>query len=292
MSEYGHGRYAWVLSMMFVFGAICVWSLAFAIRSEIQTTGGTIGWALLVATGLGTAFASIFDIDHPLHELCGMVGILGLTAAAVLLSISLGRTQPWSQMRGALLWSANLTWISVVVFAITMAIFIVTYTRTGASTTTPIPVGAPLPDGVIGINGWTNRVLLIPFWALTVAWCALRLSSELTVRDVEEAVQEILVLACRKIGSLRCATTSNRCLTFSDDDDVSAYNGVWRRRNEYGRTGGRVQSCDIRLECAFRRIDLGRLVLGGGRRRHLVGQVGWIYLPCRRARGSRKRACG
>jgi len=175
VSEYAHGRYAWVLSMMCAFGAICVWSLAFAIRSQIQTTGGTIGWALLVATGLGTAFASIFDIDHPLHELCGMVGILGHTAAAVLLSISLGRTQPWSQMRGALLWSANLTWISVVVFAITMAIFIVTYTRTGASTTTPIPVGAPLPDGVIGINGWTNRVLLIPFWALTVAWCALRL---------------------------------------------------------------------------------------------------------------------
>lgn len=175
VSEYAHGRYGWLLSLTFLSAGICIWCLAYSIRSQLQTRAGKIGWMLLIASGFGTALAAIFDIEHPLHELCGLVGILGLPAAAMLVSVSLSHTTPWSQLNSALLWAANLTWISVALFALAMGLLIYTYTRTGASTQTAIPIGSPLPSGVIGINGWANRILLIPFWQITVAWSAIQL---------------------------------------------------------------------------------------------------------------------
>src|SRR5262245_18569012 len=73
VSEYAHGRDSWVLSTMFLFGGICVWALAYAIRTQLQNRAGKIGLALLVIAGVGTGFAAIFDIDHPLHEACGLI---------------------------------------------------------------------------------------------------------------------------------------------------------------------------------------------------------------------------
>jgi len=171
VSEYANGQYGWVLSLMFASWALSSWALAFAIWSQVRTRAGKIGLAFLIAAGIGEAMASVFDINHPLHGLAGMIGIGSLPVAAMLISVSLGRTQAWSIAKKALLWTANLTWVSVILMAVTFIILIVTYTQAGGEITAEVTV---LPPGVIALVGWANRLLVVVYcvWVMTVAWRA------------------------------------------------------------------------------------------------------------------------
>ena len=171
VSEYANGQYGWVLSLMFASWAVSSWALAFAIWSQVRTRVGKIGLVFLIAAGIGEAMASIFDINHPLHGLAGMIGIGSLPVAAMLISVSLGRTQAWSIAKKALLWTANLTWVSVILMAVTFIILIVTYTQAGGEITAEVTV---LPPGVIALVGWANRLLVVVYcvWVMTVAWRA------------------------------------------------------------------------------------------------------------------------
>ncbi len=174
VSEYANGQYGWVLSLMFASWAVSSWALAFAILSQVRTRAGKIGLVFLIAAGIGEAMASVFDINHPLHGLAGMIGIGSLPVAAMLISISLGRTQVWAVAKKALLWTANLTWISVVLLAATFAILIVTYTQAGGDMTAEATTITTLPTGVIALVGWANRLLVVVYcmWVITVAWRA------------------------------------------------------------------------------------------------------------------------
>ena len=175
VSEYANGRYGWLLSLMFASWAVSSFALAFAVRSRVRTRGGRIGLGFLVLAGVGQAMAAVFDINHPLHDLAGVLGIGGLPVAAMLISVSLIRTQPWFASRKALLWTANLTWVSVVLMAATFAIMIATYLSAGGDMTAKVVTA--LPPGVLGLVGWTNRLLIVAYcaWVITVAWHARRI---------------------------------------------------------------------------------------------------------------------
>lgn len=179
VSEYANGSYGWLLSLMFIAWAISSWSLAFAIRSQIRTTAGRIGLIFLILAGVGEAMGAIFDINHPLHGMAAMIGIPGLPVAAMLISVSLGRTQEWSTAKKTLLWAANLTWVSLVLLAMAFAILVVTYTQAGGDMTAG---AAPtvLPPGVIALVGWANRLLIIVYcaWVITVARQAVKLRKQ------------------------------------------------------------------------------------------------------------------
>jgi Protein of unknown function (DUF998) len=166
VSEYANGRYGWVLSVMFVFWALSSWALAVSLWSQLNGIGGKIALGFLIAAGVGEAMASVFDINHPLHGLAGMIGVLSLPAAAMLISLRLGRTQAWSGARNVLLVLANLTWVSLVLMVAALIIMMSGYTWSGNKLT---------PD-VIAVVGWANRLLVVVYclWAITVAWQAAR----------------------------------------------------------------------------------------------------------------------
>jgi len=172
VSEYANGQYGWVLAMMFAFWAISTWALAYAIWSRVKTVGGKIGLVFLVAAGVGEAMGGLFDINHPLHGLSALIGIGSLPIAAMLISVSLSHTQPWSDVRKSLLWTANLTWISILLMAATFAILFVTFTQAGGEMPAEGTIAATLPPGVIALVGWANRFLVIVYnaWVMTVAW--------------------------------------------------------------------------------------------------------------------------
>jgi len=178
VSEYANGQFGWVLSLMFITWAISSWALAFAIWSQVRTTAGRIGLIFLIIAGIGEAMGSMFDINHPLHGLAAMIGIPSLPVAAMLISTNLSHIQGWSAARKALLWTTNLTWVSLVLLAATFAILIVTYTQAGGGTTAEVPT--VLPPGVIGLVGWTNRLLVVVYcaWVATVAWQAIKLRKQ------------------------------------------------------------------------------------------------------------------
>jgi len=179
VSEYANGNYSWVLALMFIAWAVSSWTLAFAIRSQIGTMAGKVGLFFLIAAGIGEAMAAVFDINQPLHNLASIIGIPSLPIAAMLISVSLSRTKEWSTAKKALLWTADLTWISVLLMIATFAIMIVTYTQAGGDMTAGAEV-TTLPSGVIALVGWANRFLIVVYcaWVMTAARQALKLHNQ------------------------------------------------------------------------------------------------------------------
>jgi len=171
ISEYANGNFGWVLSLFFAFWGISTWALAFALWSQVRTTSGKVGLYFLVAAGIGEAMASVFDINHALHNVASLIGIPSLAVAAMLISTSLAKNEPWSAARKSLLWSANLTWISILLMAITFGIMIATFMGSGAEMPTEGTVVNSLPAGVIGLVGWANRFLVLVYnvWVILVA---------------------------------------------------------------------------------------------------------------------------
>jgi hypothetical protein len=168
VSEYANGRYGWVLSLLFAAWGVSSGALAVALRSEATTIRFRIGLAALALAGVGQAMAAIFDINHDtLHGIAGALGMLGLPLAAMLISAHLGRTAPRSAARRTLRWTANLTWVSLVVLAATFVLMTATFVQVaGSLPAQPPPV---LPAGVIGLVGWANRLLVVLDCAWTIA---------------------------------------------------------------------------------------------------------------------------
>jgi hypothetical protein len=175
VSEYATGRYGWVLSLMFVSWALSSWALAFVIWPQLKTIAGRIGLGFLIAAGVGEAMASVFDITHPLHSVAALIGIPSLAIAAMLISVNLGRAKAWFPARKLLLWTANLTWVSLVLMATSFATLIFTYTRAGGDMSAGVIT--TLPPGVIAVVGWANRLLVLAYslWVITVARQAIKL---------------------------------------------------------------------------------------------------------------------
>jgi hypothetical protein len=147
---------------MFMAWALSSWALVIALWSHVNGIVGKFALGLLTVTGIGEAMASVFDINHPLHGLAGMIGVFGLPTAAMLISLRLGRTQAWMGARNALLWTANFTWVSLILTFAALAIMIKGYTLAG--------------NRIIFV-GWANRLLVVLYcvWVLTVAVQALKL---------------------------------------------------------------------------------------------------------------------
>jgi hypothetical protein len=171
VSEYANGRYGFVLSLMFIAWAISSWALAYALLPRMTTRTGRIGLMFLAAAGLGEAMASIFDIKHPLHGLSALIGIPSLPIAAMLISVALVRDEGWHLARKRLLWTANLTWISLALMMLAFAVFIFTFKQAAGDMTAGTAITA-LPPGVIALVGWANRLLIAAYcvWAITMAW--------------------------------------------------------------------------------------------------------------------------
>jgi len=157
---------------MFASWALSSWALAITLWSQVNGIGGKMALGLLIAAGVGEAMASVFDINHPLHNLAGMIGVLSLPLAAMLISVRLGRTQAWAAKKKVLLWTANLTWVSLVLMVAALILMICGYTRVGNKTT----------PGIMPFVGWANRLLVVVYcvWVVTVASQALRLRRQLS----------------------------------------------------------------------------------------------------------------
>jgi len=179
VSEYANGHYGGVLSLMFAAWGLSSVALVAAIWSEARTTPVRIGLVFLTVAGIGEAMAAVFDINHdPFHSLAGALSLLGLPVAAMLISVNLVRTRPWSAARRTVLWTANLTWVSLALLAATFVLLVATFSYApGGLPSQPPKV---LPPGVIGLVGWANRLLVVLFcaWVMTVAWQVLKLRGQ------------------------------------------------------------------------------------------------------------------
>src|SRR6266566_436628 len=175
VSEYAFGHYGWVLALMFLSWGVSSWALAVAIWSQVKTKTGKVGLWFLVVAGIGEAMASVFDVTHDTgHSIAGLLGVGGFPVAALLLSVGLGHTEEWLGARRTLLWIANLSWISVVLLIATLVLMTMQLARANGG---HLPQHAPksLPPGVLGLDGWANRLIVLS----NCLWCSLLLGMRL-----------------------------------------------------------------------------------------------------------------
>jgi hypothetical protein len=169
---------------MFVAYGASTLALAWALRPRATRWRGTIGLSLLVAAGVGQASAAVLDINQQgLHELAGVIGVLGLPVGALLVSPEIATAGFTLQLR----FTAHLTWVSLVLLAASFAVMIATFMHALGS----LPDAPPpeLPSGVIALVGWTDRLVLLSAWAwvCTAALAVLRSEAELRVAQSARA---------------------------------------------------------------------------------------------------------
>jgi hypothetical protein len=180
VSEYALGHYGWVLSLMFVTWGVSTWALAAAIWSEVHARAGRVGRWFLIVAGLGEALASVFDVTHEAgHGIAGLLGVLGFPVAAILITRSLDQAPGWEETKKtARHWLAHLTWVSVVLLIATLALMTAQMYRANGG---QLPQHAPksLPPGVLGLDGWADRLIILSSfaWTLVIAWQAIKVKS-------------------------------------------------------------------------------------------------------------------
>ncbi len=176
VSAYANGKHNWLLSLMFMCWAVSSFLLSIALWPLARTAFAKLGVMFLVIAGIGEAMAAAFDINHPLHMHAAILGMNGLPIAAMLIGVTFGRMGHWLQWRRAVLWLSNLTWISVVLMSVAMAVFFDGLSRAGIEMGPDAKPLTELPPGVMSFGGWANRFLIFAYcaWAIAVAMCLRR----------------------------------------------------------------------------------------------------------------------
>jgi hypothetical membrane protein len=177
VSEYANGDFGWVLSLMFIAWGVASLSLAYGMRSQVASRGGKIGLVLLVVAGIGQILAGFFDVNHPLHDPVGNVAIPAFALAAVLISKGLKNNKAWAASQHLIMRFAHFAWISVVLLVASFVVLMTTYVQSGGDLNAGTTI-TELPNGVIAVVGWANRLLVVAYaaWVAVVGYQALKVS--------------------------------------------------------------------------------------------------------------------
>jgi hypothetical protein len=174
ISEYEIGRFGWVMVLAFLSlacGKVC---LFLTLRPHVQTRGGKVGLGFLLISALGITLGAVSTADPitasteqltmhgNLHGIGGLLGIPTFPIAAMLITLSLTRNGVWTTAHRSLLLTANLTWMVLATFILTVAVMLP-------------KAGGFGPDVLIG---WPNRLLMVAYcaWLMTAAWHTLKLT--------------------------------------------------------------------------------------------------------------------
>jgi hypothetical protein len=178
VSAYADGRHGWLLSIMFAAWGIGSLSLAVSLGPLARGWMGRCGVIVLALVGIGEVMAAFFDKNHRLHGLAAIFAIPGMPIAAALLTITLRRSgKPLAPPA----WMMHLTWISFLLMAAGMVLFMRSLAKAGIEHSALARPGATLPATITPFVGWANRLLVVAcmLWVLFAALSILRHSSRL-----------------------------------------------------------------------------------------------------------------
>jgi hypothetical protein len=180
ISEYALGNSSNVLACMFFTWALSTFTLLFVVAPHVKTIGGKVGLVFLFLAGVGMTMGGLYDIRHPLHGAAFALGVPALPVAAILITKSLVRQKGWDKHKHLLWWTAHATWISLILMAVTLFLFISSYVQAGGVMDSTPRVHITLPEGTIAVVGWFNRLLVVAYivWVVKVAWISLKVKGK------------------------------------------------------------------------------------------------------------------
>lgn len=171
VSEYAAGKHKWLLTLFFVLWSISSVLSACLLWNIVTGAWASIGAALLFISGIGALMGGLFDMKHKLHGMAFMLGIPTLPIGALIVSYHLTGDPRWAAYGTSLLLAAHSTWISVLLMGLSMALIFSGFKKAGITWDQDSEPPAKLPEGVIGVNGYANRLLIICYigWLLCLA---------------------------------------------------------------------------------------------------------------------------
>jgi hypothetical protein len=178
ISEYALGRHSWLITAFFILWGAASILLAALLWNQVTGTWAKAGVALLLVSAVGEIMGGLFDVKHKLHGLAFGVGVPSFPVAALLIGYHLAAKEPWSVQAGPILALSHAAWISVVLMGAAMGVMFAGFRKAG------IPMGPDakpperVPDGVIALGGYANRLLVLcdVGWLLLIAGLYLSLS--------------------------------------------------------------------------------------------------------------------
>jgi hypothetical protein len=171
VSEYALGKYKWLLTLFFVFWCLCSVLLAYLLGHIVTGAWASVGVMLVFVSGIGALMGGLFDVKHKFHGLAFAVGIPTLPVGALLISYHLINNENWAAYQSSVLFSAHTVWISVALMAVSMMLLFSGFRKAGLPMGPGVEPPKALPKGVIGINGYANRLLILCYigWLMWMA---------------------------------------------------------------------------------------------------------------------------
>lgn len=179
ISEYALGKYKALLTAFFILSGVCTMMLPLILWNETSGAWPKIGLVLVFLSGVGSLMGGLFDLKHPLHGTAFALGVPTIAIGALLVTYHLVKRSGWSQYSAVTLISAHSIWISVVLMGVFMAVMMNGFKQAG------IPMGPDatppdnVPNGVIAIAGWFNRLLVV----CNVSWVMVMAYVEMITKD-------------------------------------------------------------------------------------------------------------
>jgi hypothetical protein len=174
VSEYAYGEYGWVLSLFFFAWAVSYWATSLALFPLAKHWLAKIGVALIFVSGVGALMGGLFDVRHSLHGLAFGIGVPFIPLVAPLITSYLGRKQQLKSKYAT--WLSHATWISFILMAVTMGMFISQMLQAGAMNMETPQLLMSLPEGITTVIGYANRFLVVAYlgWLIAVNWLVMK----------------------------------------------------------------------------------------------------------------------
>jgi hypothetical protein len=188
ISEYALGKYKWLLTSFFVLWGISSVLTALLLWNNVTAWWAMLGVVLIFISGIGAIMGGLFDLNHKLHGTAFAIGVPTLPVGALLVSYHLVKSAWWAGYKMPILLSAHATWITIVLMAVTMMLLFSGFKNAGIPLGPNVEPPKALPQGVIGINGYANRLLVVCFiaWILVVAGVYLKRPSNISATPAEQ----------------------------------------------------------------------------------------------------------
>ena len=172
ISEYALGKYKGLLTSFFLLWGACSILVSILLWKEVTTTWAMIGIVLLLISAVGEIMGGLFDLKHKLHGLAFLLGVPALPVAALLISYNLIDLDGWSHAKSIIMFFVHATWISLVLMGVAMGVMMSGFKKAGLPMEQNAPVPDKVPDGVIALAGYANRLLVVSYvvWLIVVIW--------------------------------------------------------------------------------------------------------------------------
>lgn len=176
ISEYALGNHKWLITTFFFFWGLCSIASGLMLWQIVSSNWAKFGVLLVFVSGIGAIMGGLFDVQHKLHGLSFGIGVPFLPIGALIITYHLLKNPAWQKSSFALLLSSHSIWISLILMAASMFLLFSSLKAAGVAYGPDSAPMTDLPKGVIGVNGWANRLLVLCYIAYPVLAAKIALS--------------------------------------------------------------------------------------------------------------------